>query len=284
MGAELVVGEVTDHASLGRGLAGADVAYHLAARYDIGVVDAAAMERTNVDGTSAFLAAAKQAGTARVVYVSTTVALGPTGMAKGDEGSRWKGDFPTEYHRTKTMAHELARWAQAEGEPVIIVCPAWVYGPGDQGPAGRFLRDVVTGRLPALSSDPAWFSFVHVDDVVAGLVAAGERGRPGATYVLSGEDASINQFAETAAHHAGVRPPRLRVSRKLALLAGGLSEGVGRLTGRRLPLTREGVRSGTRERWLHSHARATNELGWQPRPLSERLPGTVEEILREVRR
>jgi nucleoside-diphosphate-sugar epimerase len=282
MGAELVPGEITDQAALAQGLAGADVAYHLAARYDVGLVDAPAMERANVEGTGAFLSAVKQAGTPRVVYVSTTVALGPTGMGKGNESSRWRGQFPTVYHRTKTMAHELALSAQAAGLPVIIVCPAWVYGPGDRGPGGRFLEDVLKGRLPALSRDPAWFSFVHVDDVVSGLVAAGELGRPGATYVLSGEDASINDFALRAAGYAGVRPPRLRIPRGLALVAAGASELVSRLTGHRLPLSREGVLSATRERWLHSHERAAAELDWRPRPLSAGLPPTVQELLREV--
>jgi nucleoside-diphosphate-sugar epimerase len=112
----------------------------------------------------------------------------------------------------------------------------------------------------------------------AGLLAAGERGT-GATYVLSGEDASINQFAALAAQYAGVRAPRLRISRGLALLAGSMCDVATRLSGRRLPLSREGVLSGTRERWLHSHELATRELGWEPRPLAAGLPPTVRHIL-----
>lgn len=282
LGAELIVGEITDAAALARGLEGADVAFHLAATYDVGAVDARAMERTNVEGTRAFLAAVKQAATGRVVYVSTTGALGPAGRREGDESSRWNGPFPTVYHRTKTRAHELALAAQAEGLPVIIVCPAYVYGPGDRGPAGRFLEDLLAGRLPGLVRDPAWFSFVHVDDVVAGLIAAAERGRPGAAYVLSGEGASIIDFAELAALHANRRPPRWRIPRGLALLAGGAADLVSRLTGKRYSLSREGVRSVTRARWLHSHELATRELGWNPRPLSAMLRPTVMAVLREI--
>jgi len=217
------------------------------------------------------------------VYVSSTVALGPVAESEGDETSHWDGPFPTVYHRTKTRAHELARAAQAEGLPLVIVCPSYVYGPGDHGPAGRFLAELLGGKLPGLVSDPAWFSFVHVDDVVAGLVAAGERGRPGATYVLSGEAATFNGFAEQAAALAGMRAPRLRLPRGLALLAGSLLDALSRRTGRRYSLSREGVASVTGGRWLHSHALATRELGWTPRPLAEGLPGVVAEVMREAR-
>lgn len=284
LGAELIVGDVTDAAALARGLEGADVAFHLAAVYDVGVVDVPAMERTNVAGTRAFLEAVKHAGTGRVVYVSTTAALGPTGKTEGDESSRWDAaaSFPTAYHRTKTRAHELALAAGTEGVPVIIACPAYVYGPGDRGPAGRFLQDLLAGRLPGLVRDPAWFSFVHVDDVVAGLIAAAERGRPGATYVLSGEAATLNEFAELAALHANRHAPRLRIPRGLALAGGAAADAVSRLTGRRFSLSREGVRSVTGYRWLHSHELATRELGWQPRPLSAGLRPTVLEVLQEV--
>ncbi|MBI4545668.1 MAG: NAD-dependent epimerase/dehydratase family protein, partial [Gemmatimonadetes bacterium] len=57
LGAELVHGELTDAALLTGALDGAEVAYHLAAAYEIGVVDERAMERANVGGTQAFLGA-----------------------------------------------------------------------------------------------------------------------------------------------------------------------------------------------------------------------------------
>jgi len=248
LGADLVFGDVADAAAVARGLQGAELAFHLAACYRVGVVDARALEHTNVEGTRTFLEAAREVGVPRIVHVSTSAALGPAGTALRGVRSRWSGPFPTVYHRTKTRAHELALAAQDAGAPVIIVCPAFVYGPGDRGPAGQFLEDLLGGRIPALTTDPAWFSFVHVDDVVAGLLAAGERGLAGATYVLGGEEATLNVFAVQAAVQAGRRPPRIRLARGLALLLAGACDLAGRVTGARLPLSREGVRSTTRER------------------------------------
>jgi dihydroflavonol-4-reductase len=282
LGAELVVGDIADEAALARGLEGAEVAYHLAAVYRLGLVDTAEMERTNVEGTRAFLAAVASAGTARAVYVSSTAALGPTGRSFGDGTQRWSVPYPTHYHRTKARAHELALAAQAAGLPLLIACPAFVYGQGDRGPTGDFLRDLLGGRLPALVRDPAWFMYVHVADVAEALALMAERGRPGATYVLGGEGATFTDFAQLVVLHANRRLPRFMMPRALALAVGGSADLVSRVTGRRLAISREGVRSVTRDRWLFETEPAERELGWRPRPLAAMLRPVVMETLREI--
>lgn len=284
LGATLIEGDVTDAASLGRGLAGADAAIHLAAVYDVGVVDAAHMERVNVEGTRLFLAAARSAGTARTIYVSTTVALGPVAEGIGDESSRNHGPYSSVYERTKTEAHAIARGAQEQGAPVIMVCPAYVYGPGDNGPGGRFLFDLVRKRVPGLVSKPAWFSFVHVDDVATGIVAALDRGDAGSTYVLSGEDATINGFAQKAADVANVRAPLLRFPVVMARATGVALDGITRMTGVRFPITRENVDTASGHRWLHSHAKAMDELDWHPRSIAEGLPETMRWVKTQARK
>jgi nucleoside-diphosphate-sugar epimerase len=275
IGAEIVEGEITDTTFLAHAMSGVDAALHLAALYDIGVVDASEMEHVNVDGTRAFLSAVEKSGVRRAIHVSTTAALGPVAQGEGDENSAYKGPFPTVYHRTKTEAHRLAKEAQARGLPLIIVCPALVYGPGDAGPGGRFIRDVILGRMPGLLSRPGWYSYVHVDDVVAGIAAALDRGILGATYVLSGEPLSVNEFAKRVAALANRRPPPLRMPASLALATGAALDVVSRITGLRFGISREAVKSSAGLRWLHSHDRAMRELDWKPRPLSEGLPETV---------
>lgn len=277
LGAELIPGEITDTIALQRGLRGADIAYHIAAMYDIGPVDVRAMERVNVGGTRCFLEECARTGIARAAYVSTTAALGPVAEGSiGDENSSWSGPFPSHYHRTKTEAHDAAKQAQQRGLPLMIVCPANVYGPGDNGPNGRFVRDLIRGRVPALLRDPAWLSHVHVDDIVAGMLAVGDRGATGETYVLSGEAASINDFAERVARIAGRRPPPLRLPAAPVSVAAGFADALSRVTRVRFTTNREAVRVAYHHRWLHSHERATREFGWTPRPLDEGLPPTVQ--------
>lgn len=282
LGAELVVGDIADEAALAKGLRGAAVAYHLAGAYDLGVVNAAAMEHANIEGTRAFLAALRANPVPKAVYVSTVMALGPS-RGPVDEDADYRGPFSSIYSRTKTEAHRLARAAQRDGTPLVIACPALVYGPGDEGPIGRVLKDTLRHRLPALSTRSAWFSFVHVDDVVAGLVAAGERGRPGATYVLSGEDAPVQRLVEDAARLANTWLTPLRVPPFLVRATGSLMDGFTRLTGVPMPVTRElASLAASDDWWLHSHERATNELGYSPRPLAEGLPDTIRWVKEQV--
>jgi dihydroflavonol-4-reductase len=275
-GIKLIEGDITDPVALEWGLRGVELAYHLAALYDIGVVDDAAMERVNVDGTQAFMRVLEHQGTARAVYVSTTAALGPAaGDVAGDGQAEWKGPYPTRYQRTKAQAHRMAREAQRRGLRLVIVCPANVYGPGDRGPNGRFIRDLVRGRVPGLLREPGWYSYVHVDDVVDGLVAAGERGRPGEVYILTGEALDVNTFAARVAAQAGRRPPRLRLPTSMALVGARLLDRVSRVTGKRFAMSRESIALSARHRWLHESPAAERDLGWAPRPLSEGLPETV---------
>jgi dihydroflavonol-4-reductase len=279
LGAELVVGDAADARALAQGLENARFAYHLAGSYDLGVVDAAAMQNVNVEGTRAFLAALRAASVERAVYTSSTAALGPVAAGEGDETLEYHGPYPSVYHRTKTEAHHLARAAQREGAPLIIVCPALVYGPGDEGPSGRYLRDVLKHRVPGLATRPTWFSYVHVDDVVDGMIAACERGTIGATYVLSGEHATANDFTRMIARAGDTWAPPLRFPQAMIRMTGVLMDAIGRVSGVRLPISRELADvAANGERWLHSHARATAELGYAPRPLAAGLAETVRAV------
>ncbi|HEX6938118.1 MAG TPA: NAD-dependent epimerase/dehydratase family protein [Longimicrobiales bacterium] len=277
LGAELVDCDLTDAAALVGALDGVDMAYHLAAVYRIGVVNRRALERTNVHGTRAFLSAIARARTPRAIYVSTTAALAPVPIGEGDEDSDYPpgATYPSAYHATKAKAHKLAREAQRIGLPLIVVCPALVYGPGDHSPMARYVEDLIAGRLPGLLSKDPWFSYVHVDDVVEGLLLADEKGRLGRAYILSGEHASLEDVLGRVARIAGTRLPRLRFPVGLARAAGTLLDGLSRITGLRFPISREAVNVAAGHRWVHSNARARTELGWTPRPLDEGLPEYV---------
>lgn len=284
LGAELLVGDASDEAAMRQGLDGARFACHLAGTYDLGRVDRDAMRRVNVEGTRAFLAALRTADVERALYTSSTVALGPAADI-GSDDNVYNGPYPSVYHRTKTEAHHLAVAAQRDGLPLVIICPALVYGPGDRGPSGRYVIDVLRHRVPGLSTKPAWFSYAHVDDVASGMAAALERGRNGSTYVLSGEHVSVNEFTKRIAQLGGTWAPPLRVPPFMIRVTGSIMDAVGRMTGVRLPVSRElADAAGTGERWVHSHDRATAELGYAPRTLDEGLPEVVREAQARIGR
>ena len=289
LGAEFVEGDVTAPHALTRGMDGAEVACHIAAIYDVGPVDAAQLERTNVLGTRSFLEAVDDARPARALYVSTVAVYQPLDLPPErlppaehelpDEGAPLASTFDSVYQRTKVEAHRLALDAMRRGLPVVIAAPAFVYGPRDQGPVGRLVMDVVRGRLPALPARSAWFSFVYVEDVAQGIADIIAMPDPRGTFILSGENASLHEFIRRVALLAGRTPPRLRLPVPIVRGTGRLLDVLSRITGRRFSISREGVDQTTGGAWLASHARATRALDWHPRPLSEGLPPTVEDAL-----
>ena len=284
LGARLVQGTLDDTDALATGMDGAGVAYHLAAIYQLGPgAGGRRMRRANVEGTRNFLGALRATGTPRAVYVSTTIALGPVESGVGDGDSRNPGPFRSDYERTKVEAHRLALEAQAEGWPLLIAAPAFVYGPGDTGPAGKFVAEILGRKLPGLPTRFAEFSFVHVEDVADGLFAMATRGEPEGVYVLGGEFGSLGDFARRAAQLGDVRLPLLRFPPALVRLTGALLDPVSSITGIRFPINGENAATTTGDlRWLHSYERASRDLGYRPRSLGEGLPETVADAKRRL--
>lgn len=270
-GAELIEGDATDARTHERGVQGASGAIHLAAIYDIGNVNRSALWRTNVDGTRAFLAATS---TVRSVFVSSTVALGP-GDGSEEPRDAYEGPYHSVYHHTKAESHRLARAAQKSGAPLIIVCPAFVFGPNDEGPAGRLISDLRRRKLPALLTHPSTFSFAFVDDVADGIIAALDRGRVGEVYVLGGDAATLTDYAKKICAMVGVKPPALRLPHSFAKLASGLLDPVSRVTGIGFPITREAVTTTTGDSWVQKFARSIADLSYQPRSLEAGLARTL---------
>ena len=75
--AEVVVGDLTDPASLDRAAAGCRYVVHVAADYRIWVPVPDDMLRANVEGSLAMVRAAANAGAERIVHCSSVAALGP---------------------------------------------------------------------------------------------------------------------------------------------------------------------------------------------------------------
>ena len=91
---DVVVGDLTDGASLARAIRGCTALFHVAADYRLWVPDQAAMDRVNVQGTAMLLRGAADAGVGRVVYTGTvaTLRIGYDGVAANDERIKQEGE------------------------------------------------------------------------------------------------------------------------------------------------------------------------------------------------
>ena len=128
-GCELVQGDLSDTAvDQARASRRADACIHAAAIYKVGIPkkDRQAMYESNVTGTENVLDAAIEAGTSRIVYVSTVNVFGNTKEQVVDETyERNESEgFLSCYDETKYRSHQIAKDRIAKGAPIVIVQPA----------------------------------------------------------------------------------------------------------------------------------------------------------------
>lgn len=277
-GCELVPGDLEDPAAVAAGLEGAEAAIHAAAIYEVGVPASRhpAMREANVAGTERVLRAALEAGTPRVVYVSTVAAFGNTRGHVVDETYEHPDDGHTSYYeQTKHEAHEVARrMIDEEGLPCVIVQPGAVYGPGDHSALGKQIADFVAGRLPFLAFADLGLNLVHVEDAAEGVLLALDRGEAGAQYVLGGEISTMRELFDTVAEVTGRKPPRITIPTGVLRAIAPAGPLVGRLIGQP-PNLRELISSADGVTFWASHDRAVAELGYSPRGFEQGIRDTL---------
>jgi dihydroflavonol-4-reductase len=147
-------------------------------------------------------------------------------------------------------------------------------GPNDFKPShfGATLIALAKGRMPALVS--AGLDWVDTRDVAEGILAASQKAECGAKYMLSGHWAKLTDIARHIYRMTGVRPPRLVLPLPLAMAVSPLAELYCGVCGSRplfTPISMKELESNPQI----SHARASRELGYQPRPLEKTLDDTI---------
>lgn len=239
-----------------------DAICHSAAMVRVWDRDPRVFDDVNVGGLEHILAAARAAGVARLVYTSSFLARPPRGATAPLRAN--------DYQRTKVDAHAVARRAQDEGAPIVIVYPGVIYGPGVMSEGnllGRWLADHAQGRFPGLIGADRQWSYAWVEDVARAHVAALEHPAPAPAYDLGGENAPQMRPFEIAVSVRGGRLPR-RIPFWVARGVAAIEEARARATGRPPLLTRGTVEIFTHD-WPVGHADAVRDLGFSVTPLEE---------------
>lgn len=212
---EHVLGDLTQPATLLPALEGVEVVFHTGALVGK-VADPAKMYAVTVEGTRAVVQAALQAGVRRLVHTSSAAALGvpEKGPLTGknpvllDENHSWNySPDGWQYGYTKYLAEIEIQKGVAQGLDAVILNPSGVFGAGDvYRTSSSIISQVARGRVP-VAVEGGW-NVVHIDDVVAGHLAALERGRCGERYILGGQNMTFLTFVNLIASVIGTRPAR----------------------------------------------------------------------------
>jgi len=255
-------GDVTAPTSLNDAMAGAAWIIHAAGRLGQAGVPDEVYHRLHVDGTRNVMAAALATGSQpRVLHVSSPGVLGPNTGGPATEDAPYAPNNP--YERSKAAGEQVALEFASRGLAVVICRPGFVYGPGDRHVLGLF-QAVRHGRFFFIDGGRHFCHPTFIADVVVGMVLCLRCGRSGATYHLAGpRPVTFRELGESIAAALGVRPPRMSLPRRSAMLGALGLEALGRVSGWKPPLSRTRVAFFSEDRqysWLRAH----EELGYTP--------------------
>lgn len=223
-----VLGDVADAAAVRAAVRGQDAVVHLAAK--VNVVGAwEDYRRTNIEGTRCLVDAARAAGVARFVNISSPsvahAGRSLTGVGAGPaDPERARGA----YARSKAAAELIALAADGEAMAVTSLRPHLVWGPGDTQLIGRILQRAHAGRLPVVGRGTHLVDTVYVTNAAEAIVAGLDRiehARGQALVVTNGEPRPIGELIADICRAGGAPPPRLRIPAGVAWTAGAVVEG-----------------------------------------------------------
>ena len=277
LGAEIVEGDLNSVGTMTETLKDCDAVFHIAAGYKVGVYEdgCAEMHEANVVGTENVLQAAVDADVSRVVYVSTIGYYGNTrGTVVDETFERTDKDWLSCYDETKFKAHEIADRFIADGAPVLIAQPGGIYGPGDTSDLAKLLDRIKKGWMKVMVMPGVGFNFVHVEDVVDGLLLIHDKGRIGESYNLGGELSTLGELIKKVAVLSGHKPPTKEIPVGVIRRSVGPWRFLGPLMGFP-PNLRELIKASDGVTYWATDAKARTELGYSPRTLDVGLPDVV---------
>ncbi|MDQ1248703.1 MAG: hypothetical protein QG597_3076 [Actinomycetota bacterium] len=272
---DVVQADLTDPAALSTAFDGIDRVFHTAALISLAMDQWPALEAVNVQGVRTIVTACRAHGVERLVHFSSIEALDLEGDGPVTEDTPLvTADFPIPYGRSKAMGQRVVLDAISDGLDAVICYPTGIFGPNDYAfrASNQVLQRLRDGERMVMTD--AGLDWVDVRDVAAGALAAADRAPAGASYLLGGRYATIEQLQTIIRELTGANLPSRRITMRqvewLLPLVGLQS----RLTGKP-PVITKAMLYPLKHGGPVSHARATQELGYSPRPLEETIANTL---------
>ncbi|MBW4514268.1 MAG: NAD-dependent epimerase/dehydratase family protein [Timaviella obliquedivisa GSE-PSE-MK23-08B] len=267
---QLAYGDITDRASLQSAMQGVDRVFHTAAYVELGIVDAARMERINVEGTRNVLEAAQAVGVQKMVYCSTIGVYGDTqGQIIDETFERQQQGFSSAYDSTKYQAQQIVDQFAVVGFPVVSVMPSGIFG-ADDPHFGPVMDTFLNGKLKVWAGGDRITGIVHVDDLVSAMILAADHAPSGSHYIISTGDLSTRAMFQFLSQETGIPAPT-EVPQPVVRLVGNILEPIGHLLSWQPPISRERVHYIYDRCVRVSGDKARKELGWNPRSVEETL-------------
>lgn len=260
---EAIPGDITNESLVRQWVEGVDVVYHLAsAHLDVSLSDEH-YRHVNRDATVCLLEAALQAGVKRFVHCSSVGVIGDVEHPPADETSDC---HPTNvYERTKLEGERAALdFSRRTGFPVVVMRPAWVYGPRCPRTA-KLIRTIRKGRFPIFGGGRNLRHPVYISDAIRGMELCAEtQNVEGEVFIIAGETpVESRELVNVISRELNVKMQKFHLPVFLGQWGGLALELLFKLFGKQPPFSRRSMDFFLKHN-AYSIDKARRRLSYQP--------------------
>ncbi len=269
LGVEYTQGDISSLAAMRKAMPGRpDAVFHAVHHVSLWSREAEEQTRANVKATQSVVQVSLEKNAKRFIHTSSIVAYGLHGGTVTEATPPKASSSSINFVRSKAQAEQIVHRGCRKGLKAVIVNPANMIGRYDFNGWARLFRLVQKRRMPVMASGGG--SFCHPRAMALAQLAAVERGKIGANYLLGGENSTylglLQSIGSLLNRHSLPRALPNRVLRSMA----AVDERVSGLIGARPTITRETVELLSSHSYCSS-ALAIKELGYEPLPITDML-------------
>lgn len=229
----------------------------------------------NVGGTRNIIDMAIAHQIDKVVYVSSVHAIAePSGNNAITETSNFSADtVHGAYAKSKAEATAYVL-SQCDKIDISIVHPSGIIGPNDNlgGNLTKMIADYYSGRLSV--GVAGGYDFVDVRDVSAGIINCCNYGKQGHCYILSNNYYTVSQLYQAIDNTICRKRHTPILPLWIAKLFAPISEALAGLFRQKTSFTKYSIYTlGAKSKF--SHTKATKQLGYKPRPITDTIRDTI---------
>lgn len=269
---DVIVGDITDEASVERAMQGCDAVYHGAALVSMRKTMAAKVLETNARGVELVVGGAVRHGLPSIVYVSSSAIF----FSPGCQPIHL--DMPiapgtTAYAQSKAQAEHEIRRMQEEGAPIRVSYPTGIIGPDDPGLSDANAAVCIFFKQTGVNTSSG-FQIVDVRDLAELHLKMLELPEGWARYAAAGPMLEWPETYRVLDEITDTRLRRFPVSGPVFRAMGTIGDWIKRIYDFEFPLTRDAMEYATQ--WPGcSGEQTTRELGVEFRDARETYTDTV---------
>jgi dihydroflavonol-4-reductase len=270
-------GDILDPEALIKAALGCEAIIHSAAVYKIWAKTVDEVMRPAMEGTKNIFSAAAHAGIKRLVYTSSTYAIGTskdplTILTPND----WSHHDFVPYGVAKTKSEQLAWELSAKNNiPMISLCPAGIYGRYDYKvtPSNRLPFDIMRGFGMTVKGV---LSVIDARDAGELHALALSKGKVGERYILSGGGYEMKEIGKLTGKFSGKKVLYAPFGRTINLATAFMMEAVAKVTGWHPPFTIGLAKEYSHRYALFDNSKTIKDFDYTFYSLQETIHDTIQ--------